>query len=132
MLRSAKRAPANVRRLNNRKWRQSYCSVDERSRALALLNAAQVYSNNRTRPSQMEDNKEIAKIYWRNLKIFFSKTTNPISTNLGPMHPWVKGIQVCSNEGSHSFTKGGKRNRENIYWHVYKFFFSRANKPIST
>ena len=40
VLRSAKRAPANVRRLNNRKWRQRYCSAGERSRALALLNAA--------------------------------------------------------------------------------------------
>ena len=40
VLRSAKRAPANVRRLNNRKWRQRYCLVGERSRALALLNEA--------------------------------------------------------------------------------------------
>ena len=40
VLRSVKRAPANVRRLNNRKWRQRYCLVGERSRALALLNAA--------------------------------------------------------------------------------------------
>ena len=40
VLRSAKRVPANVRQLNNRKWRQSYCLVGERSRALALLNAA--------------------------------------------------------------------------------------------
>ena len=40
VLRSAKRAPANVRRLNNRKWRQRYYLVGERSRALALLNAA--------------------------------------------------------------------------------------------
>ena len=30
-----------VRRLNNRKWRQRYCLVGERSQALALLNAAQ-------------------------------------------------------------------------------------------
>ena len=30
VLRSAKRAPANVRRLNNRKWRQRYCLVGER------------------------------------------------------------------------------------------------------
>ena len=46
VLRSAKRAPANVRQLNNRKWRQSYCLVGERSRALALLNAAQGVSHN--------------------------------------------------------------------------------------
>ena len=40
VLRSAKRAPVNVRRLNNRKWRQRYCLVGERLQALALLNAA--------------------------------------------------------------------------------------------
>ena len=45
VLRSAKRAPANVRRLNNRKCRQRYCSVGERSRALALLNAALMSPN---------------------------------------------------------------------------------------
>jgi hypothetical protein len=30
---------------------------------------------------------------------FFSRTTGPILTRLGTNHPWVKGIQVCSNEG---------------------------------
>ena len=40
-LRSAKRAPANVRRLNNSSDVIFYCSVGERSRALGLLNAAQ-------------------------------------------------------------------------------------------
>ena len=42
MLRSANRAPANVRRLNNSSDVIFYCSVGERSRALALLNAAQI------------------------------------------------------------------------------------------
>ena len=42
VLRSAKRAPANVRRLNNSSDVIFYCSVGERSRALALLNAAQM------------------------------------------------------------------------------------------
>ena len=32
-----------------------------------------------------------------NLKIF-SRTAELISTKLGTMHPWMKGIQVCSNE----------------------------------
>ena len=40
VLRSAKRAPANVRQLNNISDVVFYCSVGERSRALALLNAA--------------------------------------------------------------------------------------------
>ena len=40
VLRSAKWAPANVSRLNSRKWRQRYCLVGEGSRALRLLNTA--------------------------------------------------------------------------------------------
>ena len=31
--------------------------------------------------------------------IFFSRTTRPISTKLGTTYYWVKGIEVCSNEG---------------------------------
>ena len=31
-------------------------------------------------------------------KNFFSRTTEPISTNLGTKHPWVRGIQDSSNE----------------------------------
>ena len=39
------RAPAKVRQLNNISDVFFYCSVGERSRALALLNAAQVWDN---------------------------------------------------------------------------------------
>ena len=28
------------------------------------------------------------------------QTIGPILTKLGTMHPWLKGIQVCSNDGS--------------------------------
>ena len=52
-----------------------------------------------------EDNLEIAKINWWNLKIF-SRTTGTISTKFDTMHPWVKGIQVCSNEEPYPFPKG--------------------------
>ena len=38
--------------------------------------------------------------------IFYSKTSRPITTELGTKHPWVKGIQVCSNEGHSPFSKG--------------------------
>ena len=37
--------------------------------------------------------------------IIFSRTTGSISTKLGTKHPWVKGIQVCSNEGPHPFPR---------------------------
>ena len=30
--------------------------------------------------------------------ILFFRTTEPISNNIGTMHPWVKGIQVSLNE----------------------------------
>ena len=53
------------------------------------------------------DNDKIANIHWKNLKIFFSNSTGPISTKLGTKHSWVKRIQVSSNEGScPSFSKG--------------------------
>ena len=44
----------------------------------------------------------------RELFIFssFSPTTGSISTKLGTKHPWVKGIQVCSNEGPCPFLMG--------------------------
>ena len=44
------------------------------------------------------DNFKIVEIHWRNFKIFFSRTTGPISTKFSTKHPLVKGIQVCSNE----------------------------------
>ena len=49
---------------------------------------------------------QIVKIHWWNLKIFFSRTTVLILTKLGTKHPWVKGIQVCSNEGPRPFPRG--------------------------
>ena len=48
MLRSVKRAPANVRALNNISDVIFFCSVGERSRALALLNAARVLVGERS------------------------------------------------------------------------------------
>ena len=35
-----------------------------------------------------------------------SPEPGPISTKLGTNHLWVKGIQVCSNEGSRPFPMG--------------------------
>ena len=40
------------------------------------------------------------------LKWFFSRTTEPISSKLGTKHPWVTGIQVCSNERTTPLSKG--------------------------
>ena len=65
----------------------------------------QFYSNKGPCPFPRGDNCEIAKIHWRNLKIFFSRTAGPILTKFGTKHPWVKGIQVFSNEESFNFHK---------------------------
>ena len=62
---------------------------------------------------------KVAKIHWQNFKIFFSRTTGPIPTKLKTNHPWVKGIQVYSNEGSHAFPRiDFKKLRKQIYLYV--------------
>ena len=70
----------------------------------------------RARPFPRGANYEIVKIHWRNLKIFFSRTTESTSTKLSTKHPWVKGIQVCSNEGLRTFPRGDKYEIAKIYW----------------
>jgi hypothetical protein len=42
---------------------------------------------------------------------FFSRTAGPILTRLGTNHPWVKGIQVCSNEKDSPSPRGDIRRR---------------------
>jgi hypothetical protein len=39
-------------------------------------------------------------------KVFFSRTSRPISIKLGTNHPWVKGILNCTNEGPGPFQRG--------------------------
>ena len=92
----------------------------------------QVCSNEGPCPFSRGDNYEIVKIHWRNLKIFFSRTTEPISTKLGTKHPWVKGIQVCSNEGSRHFPRGDNYEIVKIHWRNLKIFLFRTTGPIST
>ena len=56
--------------------------------------------------SSNENKNEIAKIHWRTLKIFFSRTTNPISTKQGTKRYWDKGMQVWSNERLRLYPRG--------------------------
>ena len=35
-----------------------------------------------------------------------ARTTGSISTKLGTKYPWVKGSQVCANEGPRPFPRG--------------------------
>ena len=78
---------------------------------------------------------EIITKYWKsltNLKIVFSRTTGLISTKFSTKHPWVKGIQVCSNEGPHPFPRGDNCEIVKIHWQYLKIFFSRTTEPFST
>ena len=50
------------------------------------------------------------------LFIFFSRTTGTISTKLGTKYSWVKGIQVCSNEGPCPYPRGDNYKTTKIHW----------------
>ena len=82
--------------------------------------------------SQSGDNWELIKINWQLLKIFFSRTAWPILTKLSTKYHWVKGIQVCSNEGPCPFPKGNNYKKAKIHWQNFIIFFSRTTGPIST
>jgi hypothetical protein len=59
-------------------------------------------------------------------KIFFSRTSSPISIKLGRNHPWVKRILNCSNKGPGPPQRGD--NLKNGVGHL-KIFFSRTTEP---
>ena len=76
------------------------------------------------------DNFEIATIHWRIWKIL-SSTAKPVWIKLGTMHPWVKGIQFCSNEGLCPFSKGNNFEIAKIHRRICKILFSRTTGLIS-
>jgi hypothetical protein len=75
----------------------------------------QVCSNKGPGPLQRGDNHKNVKMGWGHLKIFFSRTTGPILTRLGTNHPWVEGIQDCSNEGDNPSPRGDNSERVKIH-----------------
>ena len=77
VLRSEKRAPANVRQLNSISDVIFYCSVGERSRALALLNAAQVKNTGMT--------SERKHFMWKIANIVAFSSTKPSAANKDPL-----------------------------------------------
>ena len=50
----------------------------------------------------------------------------------GTKHPWVKGIQLYSNEGPLPFSRGDNKEIAKIHWWTLKILFSRITGPIST
>ena len=84
----------------------------------------QVCSNEGPHPFPREDNYKIAKMHWLKLRILFSRTTGPISTKLCTMPPWVMGIKVYSNEGSHPFPRGYNYEiAKKKLWQIFKNLF---------
>jgi hypothetical protein len=65
------------------------------------------------------------------LKIFFSRTTEPILTRLGINHPWRERIQVPLKEGDKPSPRGDNSERVKIHRTFLKIFFSRTRKPKS-
>ena len=95
------------------------------------MKGIQVSSNKGPRPLPRGGNYEIVKIHWKNEKIFFSRSTEPISTKLGTKHYWVKGIQVCSNEGPCLFQRGDNSEIAKIQWRNWKkILYFRNTEPI--
>ena len=59
------------------------------------------------------------------------RDTNQFFSSPELKHPWVKGIQVCSNEGPRPFSREIIKKLEK-YFDKFKNFFSRTAGPIST
>ena len=70
----------------------------------------QVCSNKGPVPLLRGDNYKNVKMGWGHLKIYFSRTTEPILTRLGTDHLWGEGFQVCSNEGDCPSARGDNSN----------------------
>jgi hypothetical protein len=58
-------------------------------------------------------------------KIFFSRTSRPITIKLGINDPWVKETQNCSNKGPGPLQRG--YNHKNGWGHLKIFF--RTTEP---
>jgi hypothetical protein len=52
------------------------------------------------------------KLHGNFFKIFFFRTSMPISNNLFINYPWVKVILNCSNKGPGPFQRGGNKKKE--------------------
>ena len=76
--------------------------------------------NLRATPFSKGYNYEILKILGQNFKIFFSKTTGPISTKFNTKHPWVTGIIVCLNEKPCHCTRRDNYEIAKIHWQYPK------------
>lgn len=89
-----------------------------------------VCSDNGPFPLQRVDNQERVKIGFNVLKIFYPRTTEPISTKPGTKHPFGMGFQVYTNEVLVPLQRGNERLEVGLI--VLKIFFSRTIGPVLT
>jgi hypothetical protein len=61
-------------------------------------------------------------------KIFFLRTSRPISIKLGTNHPYVKRIHNYTNQGPGPFEFKGEIITKTGWCHL-KIFFSRTTEP---
>jgi hypothetical protein len=93
----------------------------------------QVCSNEGDSPNSRGDNSKRVKIHGKILKIFFSRTSRTNSIKLHAHYPWVKGIQICSNNlGPGSLQRGDNHKNVKMGWGHGKIFFSRTTGLILT
>ena len=115
------------------KWKKKYYEKKNSTKHITKhtwVERIQVCSNKGPRPFPRRDRSENVKLYWKYFKIFFFRTTWPISTKRGIKHPWVEGIQVCSNAGLRPSSRGDISEIVNFYSKYFKIFFSRTAWPI--
>jgi hypothetical protein len=62
-------------------------------------------------------------------KIIFSRTSRPVSIILCTNHPYLKGIQYCTNQGPGHFQRGDNLKNAKMGWNHLKIFFSRTTEP---
>jgi hypothetical protein len=74
----------------------------------------QVCSNKVPGPVLRGDNHKNVKMGWGHLKIF-SRTTAPILTKLGTNHPWMEGIQICTNKRDSPSPRGDNSERVKMH-----------------
>ena len=78
--------------------RTCYNNFNQTWHNASLGEGVQVCLNEGPNPFPMGNDFEIAKIHCQYLKIFYSRTAGLISTKLGTMLLWMKGIQFFSNK----------------------------------
>ena len=60
---------------------------------------------------------------------FLQNHSGPISAKLYTKHPWFKGIQNCSNEGSLFFPRRDNYEIEKIHWWNVKMLTLKSSTP---